>query len=67
MLGDMKKKSDPAAVALGKKRAAKAAPGEMSEIGRIGGNVGGLARAASLSQRRRTEIAKKAAKARWSK
>ncbi len=40
---------DPAAVALGRK----------------GGLKGGKARAASLSKKRRAEIAKKAAKARW--
>jgi hypothetical protein len=40
---------DPAAVALGRK----------------GGLKGGKARAASLSKKRRAEIAKKAASARW--
>jgi hypothetical protein len=40
---------DPAAVALGRK----------------GGLKGGKARAASLTERRRREIAKKAARARW--
>jgi len=34
-------------------------------FGRIGGKIGGPARAASLSKRRRSEIATKAAKARW--
>jgi len=34
-------------------------------LGRLGGLKGGKARMASLSARRRTEIAKKAAKARW--
>jgi hypothetical protein len=42
---------DPAAVALGRK----------------GGLKGGKARFDSLTAKRRTEIAKKAAKARWSK
>jgi hypothetical protein len=42
---------DPAAVALGRK----------------GGLKGGKARAASLSKSRRTQIAKKAAKARWNR
>jgi len=37
------------------------------ELGRLGGLKGGKARAASLSSRRRKEIAKKAARARWSK
>lgn len=35
-------------------------------LGRQGGLKGGKARAASLSKTRRTQIAKKAAKARWS-
>lgn len=34
-------------------------------LGRLGGRVGGPARAAALSKRRRSEIAKKAATARW--
>lgn len=34
-------------------------------LGRLGGMKGGKARAAKLSKRRRAEIAKKAAKARW--
>lgn len=42
---------DPAAVALG----------------RLGGLKGGKARAAKLSAKKRSQIAKKAAKARWSK
>lgn len=37
----------------------------LAEIGRKGGLKGGKARAKSLSVRKRTEIAKKAAKARW--
>ena len=36
-----------------------------AELGRIGGLKGGKARAASLSPRRRREIARKAAEARW--
>jgi hypothetical protein len=36
-------------------------------LGRQGGLKGGKARAASLSQKRRSSIAQKAAKARWSK
>lgn len=35
------------------------------ELGRLGGLKGGKARAAKLSARQRTEIAKKAAAARW--
>ena len=36
-------------------------------LGRMGGRKGGPARAAKLSKKRRTEIAKKAAAARWSR
>jgi uncharacterized protein YjbJ (UPF0337 family) len=35
------------------------------ELGRLGGKKGGNARAAKLSAQERSEIAKKAAKARW--
>ena len=37
------------------------------ELGRRGGLIGGKARAAKLGKKKRSEIAKKAAKARWSK
>ena len=36
-------------------------------LGRLGGLKGGKARAASLSAKKRKEIARKAAKSRWSK
>jgi hypothetical protein len=36
-------------------------------LGRLGGLKGGKARAASLSKKKRSEIAKKAAQARWAK
>lgn len=36
-------------------------------LGRLGGLVGGHARAQKLSTKRKKEIAKRAAKARWSK
>ena len=36
-------------------------------LGRLGGLKGGKARAESLSPKKRSEIAKKAAKARWGK
>ena len=36
-------------------------------LGRLGGLKGGAARAASLSDKKRSAIAKKAAKARWGK
>ena len=38
---------------------------DFKALGRLGGLNGGKARAASLSPERRTEIAKKAALARW--
>jgi ABC-type branched-subunit amino acid transport system substrate-binding protein len=48
---------------------AKAVPSPISQylakIGRQGGLKGGKARAAKLTSKRRTEIAKKAAKKRW--
>jgi len=37
------------------------------ELGRLGGLKGGKARAAKLSPKRRKEMARKAAKARWAK
>jgi len=48
---DQDKGKNPAAVALG----------------RLGGLIGGKARAKSLTKKRRSEIAKKAAKSRWKK
>ena len=36
-------------------------------FGRMGGKIGGPARAASMSAKRRSDIAKKAARARWQK
>ena len=39
----------------------------MSMLGKLGGHRGGKARADALSGRRRKEIARKAARARWSK
>ena len=36
-------------------------------LGRLGGKKGGKARAATLSPQKRTEIARKAAQARWNK
>jgi hypothetical protein len=56
-----------AAVSLGKRRAALADPGEMAEIGKIGGLSGGRARAKKLTKAQRREIAQKAAQARWGK
>jgi uncharacterized 2Fe-2S/4Fe-4S cluster protein (DUF4445 family) len=40
---------------------------ERSEFARAGGTAGGKARAASLSKKRRSEIAKTASAARWAK
>lgn len=37
------------------------------ELGRLGGRIGGFARAAKLSAERRQEIARQAALARWAK
>jgi len=48
----------------------KADPGKNPaavELGRLGGLKGGIARAAALSPRKRSQIAAKAAKARWNK
>ena len=45
----------------------KKKPFDAVALGRLGGLKGGKARAASLSPQRRTEIAKKAALARWGK
>ncbi len=39
----------------------------MAELGRRGGPKGGAARAKTLTAERRKQIAKKAARARWSK
>ncbi len=40
---------------------------DAAKRGRLGGLKGGTARAKTLSKKRRSEIAKKAAKARWSR
>jgi len=39
----------------------------MAEMGRKGGRIGGKRRLVTLSDRRRSQIAKQAAQARWSK
>ncbi len=49
---------------IGPKKAKNAAA---VELGRLGGLKGGKARAKKLSAARRTEIARKAARARWGK
>ena len=66
ILLDMEKKNR-AAVALGKLRAASKTAPSMTEISEIGAALGGTARAKNLSAKRRKEIAKKAAAARWGK
>jgi hypothetical protein len=53
-------KADPDATPNGKNPAAVA-------LGRLGGLKGGKARAARLSAKRRAEIARRAAQARWGK
>ena len=67
ILGTMAKRKNPAAVALAKLRARSLTAEERSEIGRMGGTVGGAARAKKLSKGERKEIARKAAQARWGK
>ncbi|NLS95066.1 MAG: hypothetical protein GXX96_23155 [Planctomycetaceae bacterium] len=58
--GDAPEEEEAPSVDDGKNPAAVA-------LGRLGGKKGGPARAAKLTKARRAEIAKKAAKARWSK
>jgi len=57
----IEKTEDAAVEITDEMRAAAAA------FGRIGGKIGGPARAASLTKKKRSEIAKKAAAARWKK
>lgn len=65
ILADMAK--NKAAVALGKRRAALAGKEGMAAISALGSSLGGQARADNLTAKRRKEIAKKAAAARWGK
>jgi hypothetical protein len=60
-------KKNPAAVQLGRLRMKGLSKGEIQELGRKGGLKGGKKRAASLTKAQRSEIAKKAAAARWGK
>jgi len=60
-------KKNAAAVALNKLRNRKLSAEKRSEIAQKGGLVGGVARAAALSPKKRSAIAKKAAAARWAK
>jgi hypothetical protein len=52
---------------LERRRVATAANPHAAALGRLGGLKGGPARAATLSARRRREIARSAARARWHK
>jgi hypothetical protein len=67
----VKRKKNPAAVALGrlggKARADKLSPEQKSEIGRTAGRLGGKRRAEVLTAAQRKAIAQKAAKTRWGK
>ena len=67
MVTGMAEKKNAAAVSLGKRRAALAAPGEMAALGRKGGSAGGPARAQALTKEERRVIAQKGAQARWGK
>ena len=62
VMNTIAEKSEQAAVQITDEMRAAAAA-----FGRMGGKLGGPARAASLSKKKRTEIAKKAATARWNK
>ena len=66
-----RKPKNPHAVALGhlggKRRAEVLSAEQRRDIGTQGGLIGGRARANALSKARRSEIAKKAAEARWAK
>jgi hypothetical protein len=67
----LRKPKNPHAVALGHlggtRRAEVLSQEQRRDIGTQGGLVGGRARANALSKARRSEIAKKAAEARWAK
>ena len=60
-------KKNSAAVQLGKLRMKGLTKREIQALGRKGGLEGGKKRAASLTGAQRSEIAKKAAQARWGK
>ena len=60
-------KKNSAAVQLGKLRMKGLTKGEIQELGRKGGLKGGKKRAAALTKVQRSEIARKAAAARWAK
>jgi len=56
-----------AAVEMGKRRMKLLTPEQRKEFAAQGAPLGGKARAANLSAKRRREIARKAAAARWGK
>jgi hypothetical protein len=56
-----------AAAAMAKRRARLMTPEQRQEQGRLGGSIGGPARAKKLSKAERKDIAQKAAEARWGK
>jgi hypothetical protein len=58
-------RKNAAAVSLGKLRMRKLSAEEREELARTGGKVGGPARAKKLTTAQRSEIARKAALARW--
>jgi hypothetical protein len=63
----MPTKKNKAAQELNRLRQAALSPAERSDIARAGGLVGGAVRARNLTAKQRSEIAKKAAVARWGK
>ena len=60
-------RKNPAAVALAKLRMVKMTAQQREDVARAGGLAGGPARAKKLSSKRRSDIARKAAEARWGK
>lgn len=68
VLDEIIAKHDPESITLEKVKEAEASGKNLAAValGRLGGLKGGKARAESLSARKRKQIAKKAAKARWS-
>jgi hypothetical protein len=67
VLDEIIAKHDPDSLTIQQLQEAQAAGKNLAAVslGRLGGLKGGKARAKSLSARKRKEIAKKAAKARW--
>lgn len=63
----MAKRKNPAAVALAKRRMVTMTREERQRVAMTGAKAGGDARAKALTKAQRSEIAKKAAAARWGK